>query len=344
MNRHQSEEHMAKLHLESVVRPVFALCTALCMHVAAHASTVNVNVATAYAADSFHTQNLQQYANDVAKATNGQVQLKIFPAGTLLKPTDIFEGVRQGKAEAGEVIMSSLAKEHPLFGMDALPFIVSGYQDARRMWDVSRPSVEKALNDRGLKLLYAVAWPPQNLYSREAIVAMKDFKGLSMRTYNHATVRIAELIGAKPVTIQVIDLSRAIADAKLDLMLTSSWTGVETKAWSRMQYYYKVNAWFPKNVVFISKKVFDGLDPDTKKKVLALAETAEQRGWKLSQNSDQDFESQLAANKIHISNIDPFIRRYLDRIGENLAREWLKQAGHDELQILLKYTTERSMK
>jgi TRAP-type C4-dicarboxylate transport system substrate-binding protein len=335
---------MPQTYLRTATKWVSGLCIALCVQVAAHGSTVNINLATAYAADSFHTLNLQQYADEMAKASNGKVLIKIYPAGTLLKPTDIFQGVRDGKAEGGEVIMSSLAKEIPLFGMDALPFIVSGYPDARRMWEVSRPSVEKALSDRGLQLLYAVAWPPQNLYSREAITTMKDFKGLSMRTYNHATVRIAELIGAKPVTIQVIDLSRAIADGKLDLMLTSSWTGVETKSWSRMQHYYKVNAWFPKNVVFVSKKVFDGLDADAKKKLLTLAETAEQRGWKLSQNSDQDFESQLAANKIHVSNIDPFIRRYLDRIGENLAREWLKQAGNDELKVLLKYTTERSMK
>jgi len=44
-----------------------------------------------------------------------------------------------------------------------------------------------------------------------------------------------------------------------------------------------------------------------------------------------------------LSTIDPFIRRYLDRIGETLAREWLKRAGTEELEILLKYTTDRSM-
>jgi TRAP-type C4-dicarboxylate transport system substrate-binding protein len=308
------------------------------------AANVEINVATAYAADNFHTVNLQQYADEVEKATKGQVLIKIHPAGKLLKPTEIFQGVRQDKAEAGEVIMSSLAKEIPLFGIDALPFIVSGYPDARRMWEASREGVAKALNERGLQLLYAVAWPPQNLYSKDAITTMKDFKGLRMRSYNHATERISELIGAKPVTIQVIDLNKAIAEGRLDLMLTSSWTGVETKAWSRLNYYYKVNAWLPKNVVFISKKVFDKLDADTRKKLIDLAATAEERGWKLSQNSDQTFEDQLAAHKVNVSNIDPFIRRYLDRIGENLAREWLKQAGNDELKVLLKYTTERSMK
>lgn len=240
--------------------------------------------------------------------------------------------------------MSSLANELPLFGMDALPFIVSGYDDARRMWDASRPAVDRALHERGLQLLYAVPWPPQNLYARTTITNTQDFKGLRMRAYNPATVRISELIGATPVTIQVVDLARAIADEKLDLMLTSSWTGVDTKAWSRLQYYYKVNAWIPKNIVFINRKVFDRLDAATQKKLSEAASVAEQRGWKLSQNSDQDYEAQLSANRINVSTIDPYLRRYLDRIGENLAREWLKQAGSEELKILLKYTTDRSMK
>jgi TRAP-type C4-dicarboxylate transport system substrate-binding protein len=335
---------MARTYLGSAASSIFGICIGMCVQLAAHGSPVNVNLATAYAADNFHTVNLQQYSDDVEKATKGQVVIKIHPAGKLLKPTEIFQGVRQEKAEAGEVIMSSLAKEIPLFGIDALPFIVSGYPDARRMWEASREGVAKALNDRGLQLLYAVAWPPQNLYSREAIATVKDFKGLRMRNYNHATERISELIGAKPVTIQVIDLSKAIGEGRLDLMLTSSWTGVETKAWSKMNHYYKVNAWLPKNVVFISKKIFDGLDADTRKKMIELAATAEERGWKLSQNSDQTFEDQLAAHKVNVTNIDPFLRRYLDRIGENLAREWLKQAGNDELKVLLKYTTERSMK
>jgi TRAP-type C4-dicarboxylate transport system substrate-binding protein len=52
--------------------------------------------------------------------------------------------------------MSSLEKEELLFGLDSLPFIVSGYDDAKRMWQASRPAVEKALEKRGLSVLYAV--------------------------------------------------------------------------------------------------------------------------------------------------------------------------------------------
>jgi hypothetical protein len=42
--------------------------------------------------------------------------------------------------------------------------------------------------------------------------------------------------------------------------------------------------------------------------------------------------------------MDFMIRSYLDRIGEIVTREWLKKAGVTELQVLLKYTTDRSIK
>lgn len=301
-----------------------------------------IDIATAYGTDVFHTQNIQQFADEVRRLTAGQVNFKVHPGGVLLKPTEIFTGVTSGRVGAGEVIMSSLSKENVMFGIDSIPFIVSGYDDARRMWETSRPAVERLLNQYGLQLLFAVPWPAQNLYARREINTMKDFKGLSMRSYSPATERIAELIGAKPVTIQAVELSKAIADERLDLMITSSATGVDTKAWTTLKHYYKVTAWIPKNIVFINQQVFASLDKDERKKITDAARAAEERGWRLSRESDMKAENLLAANNINVSTIDFIIRSYLDRLGETLARDWLKKAGNEELRVLLKYTTERS--
>lgn len=318
---------------------------AACLGAVTHAWALTppeINVATAYAADNFQTRNLQRYADEVLRATGGKVVIKVHPAGSLIKPAQIFTGVREGRAQGGEVIMSSLAKEIPLFGMDALPFIVSGYADARTMWEVSRAAVDAALAARGLKLLYAVPWPPQSLYSRTPINVPDDFAGLRMRAYNPATERIAQLVHANPVTVQVVDLARTIADGQVDLMITSSWTGVETQAWTRLLHYYKVSAWIPKNVVFLDKALFDKLDDTSRTTLLELARSAETRGWKMSEDSDRDYEAQLAAHGIKVASMDFFVRRHLDRIGETLAREWLREAGPDELQVLLHYMAERS--
>lgn len=327
--------------LSSLRTVLLAACLGLPLQALAQAA---INIATAYAADNYQTRNLQQYADEVRQATGGKVVMKVHPAGTLIKPAEIYAAVREGRAEGGEVIMSSLARENPLFGMDALPFIVSGYGDARRMWEASRPAIGKLLAGSGLQLLYAVPWPPQNLYSRTPIHSIGDFKGLRMRAYNPATERIAELVQAKPVTIQVVDLSRAISEGRLDLMITSSWTGVETRAWTRLAHYYKVSAWIPKNIVFINKPVFDSLDVASRNALLDLAKSAEERGWQMSESSDREYEAQLAANNVNVAMMDFSIRQYLDRIGETLAREWLKQAGQDELKVLLRYTTDRFMR
>nr|WP_314627890.1 TRAP transporter substrate-binding protein [uncultured Noviherbaspirillum sp.] len=307
-------------------------------------AAIDIDLATAYAADNFHTRNIQQFADDVRAASEGRVNIRVHAGGRLLKPTDIFSGVRNGKAEAGEVIMSSLQKEELLFGMDSLPFIVSGYDDAKRMWTAARPAVEQAMDRRELMVLYAVPWPPQNLYSVEQVDTIRDFSGRAMRVYNPTTERIAELVGARTVSVQAVDLSKAISGKRVELMLTSSGTGVDTKAWRAMNYYYKVNAWLPKNMVFIRKEAFWRLAPADRKVMLDAARVAEARGWQLSQESDLGFEKQLAANRIKVAGMDFMIRSYLDRVGETVAREWLKKAGTTELQVLLKYTTERSLK
>lgn len=303
-----------------------------------------ISIATAYAADNFQTQNLQMFADDVRRTSKGRINFKLYPAGSLLKPAEIFTGVRDGKAVGGEMMMSSLSQEANIFGIDALPFIVSDYDDAKRLWEVSRPAVARALREKGLQLLYAVPWPGQNLYSVREIRSLIDFKGLRMRTYNQTTERIADLVGASKVTFQVIELARAIEQEKLDLMLTSSWTGVDTRAWSKLHYYYKVNAWIPKNMVFIDARLYDSLDGESRRLLQDAAQVAERRGWKMSLESDRKYESQLAANRINVSTLDFFLRSYLDRMGENLARDWLRKAGPEELDVLLKYTTERSMK
>ncbi len=331
----------------SVARAV--LLIALCGF-AAHApfclgaEAIKLKLATAYSADNFQTQNIQRFAEDLKQSTDGRVEVSVYPAGGLLKPTLIFNGVKEGiTAQAGEIIMSNLAEENIVFRLDTLPFLVNSYEDALRLWVYSRTAVEKALDARGIVLLYAVPWPPQNLYSNRPINAIQDFKGLKMRSYNAMTERIAQITGASPITIQVIDLAKAIADKKVDLMLTSSWTGGEAKAWSGMKYYYKVNAWIPKNIVFINKAAYARLTPEMQQKMMAAAQAAETRGWQLCKERDAEYEAQLASHNIVIADLNPYVRNILDLAGEKLAREQLKINGPDDAQTLARILMQYAM-
>ncbi len=309
-----------------------ALCLAQPVSTATH-----WKLATGYRAESFHTQNIEQFAREVGVASSGQLTIEVFPNSTLAKLADISGAVQGGKAQAGETIMTSMVKDIPMAGADSVPFVVSSYSDAQRLWKLQRPGIEKHFSERGLKLLYAVPWPPQGLHSSKPIRSLADFKGTQMRTYNATTLRIAELLGAKPVDVAMVDVGKALADGRMDNMITSALTGVENKVWGQIKYYYEINAWFPKNVVFVSSKAFDALKADTRAVVLKAASDAEVRGWSASQALALSATEELRANGVKIERIPADVDTEIKRMGEKFSREWVRSVGNEANTIFVPY-------
>src|ERR1700681_1511712 len=97
-------------------------------------------------------------------------------------------------------------------------------------------------------LLYSVPWPPQGIYAKREINSVDDLKGLKFRTYNTMTARIAVLAGAIPTQVEVPDLANAFATGRVDVMITSASSGVETKAENYLTHYYDTQAWVPRNM------------------------------------------------------------------------------------------------
>lgn len=116
--------------------------------------------------------------------------------------------------------------------------------------------------------------------------------------------------------------------------MTSSATGVDTKAWETMSHYYDTQAWIPKNIVMVSKAAFDKLDQATKDAVLKAAAAAEDRGWKVSEEKTNGFMDTLKANKMKVQPPSAELKAGLAKIGDTLAAEWSKRAGADGEAIL----------
>lgn len=317
------------------MRPLLALLLAL-IATAAH-GTERWRIATGYRAESFHTRNLVQFAAEVDEATRGALKIEVIPNNTLLRLPEIFDGVRGGKAEGGEVIMSQLSREIPLAGADSVPFITGGYDDARRMWALQRPLIERQFAARGIKLLYAVPWPPQGLYSKTPIRSVADLRGTRMRTYNATTVRIAERFGATPVDVAMVDVQKALADGRIDNMITSAVTGVENAVWSHLRHYYDINAWIPKNVVFVRLDLFERLPAASREALLRTAQAAEVRGWTLSAEAARASVRELAAQGIKVERLPDDFERRLQRIGESFAHDWVRTVGSDATELFLPY-------
>lgn len=305
-----------------------------------HAQT-QWKLATGYRAESFHTRNLVQFAQDVERASAGALRIEVHANNALFKLNEIPQAVQEGKAQAGETIMTNLVRDIPIAGADAVPFVVRSYADARRMWDVQLPLIESHMASKGLKALYAVPWPPQGLFSISPVRSSADFKGTRMRTYNPGTVRIAELLGATPVDVPMVEVNQALSAGKLDSMITSALTGVENQVWGQIKQYYGINAWFPKNIVFVNQQAFEALPAPARQAVTKAAADAETRGWAMSAAVAEESVAELQRKGIKVDRAPADFDAELKRLGERFSREWVRSVGSEANQIFIPYYTQR---
>ena len=292
---------------------------------------------TPYSDGEFHTRNVKQFVEDVKKNTGGALDINVHSNGSLIKHPDILRSVSTGQVNIAEFLLGQFGNEDPVFAADNVPFVAPGYYNAFKFYQAQKPVLEKKLQGRGMKLLYAVSWPGQGIYTKDPVKSASDFKGLKMRTYSPLTSRLAELLGASPTIAQVPDVPQMFATGAMHAMVTSSATGTSTKAWEFVKNYYKTNAWNPKNVVVVNERAFGRLPKAQQEGLVKAAAAAEPRGWEMSKQREKDADELLAKNGVSVQEPSAELKAALAKIGDQMAAEWEKSAGADGQAILKAY-------
>ena len=291
----------------------------------------------AYPASNFHTENLVQFANDVEKASAGKLRIQVHANASLFKANEIKRAVQGGQAPIGEVLLGIFENENPVYGADGVPFLATSYPEARKLAAAQKPVLDKLLGAQGMKLLFAVAWPPQGVYANKELTSVADMRGLKWRAYSPSTAKIAELVGAQPVTIQQAELSQALATGVVNSYMSSGSTGYDTKTYESVKYWYDTQAWLPKNAVIVNQKAFDALDKPTQDALLKAAADAETRGWKISEEKNEWYKKALAEKGMKIMKPAPKLMADLKQVGLIMLADWQKKAGADGAAIVNAY-------
>jgi len=297
------------------------------------------DVPTAYPANNFHTENLQQFANDVDKATNGKLKVQLHPNASLFKAPEIKRAVQGGQAQAGEILLVNYENEDPLYGLDGVPFLATSYKDAYKLYKAERKALEDKLAKQGMLLLYTVPWPPQGIYTNRVLNAAADMKGLKWRAYSPATSKIAELVGAQPVTVQAAEVSQALATGVIDSYMSSGATGYDSKTYEHLKHFYDTQAWLPKNAIVVNRAAFNALDKSTQAAVVKAAAEAETRGWKLSEEKTNWYLDQLRKNGMTIDKPSEQLTADMRKVGNVMLADWLRKAGPDGKRVIDEYRT-----
>lgn len=286
---------------------------------------------------NYMTRNIAEFAQEINKATNGKLEIVLHPENALVKQPEVKRAVQTGQVPIGEFLMSMHSNEWPVFGVEAVPFLAPTPEANLKLLEIIEPMLNARLQQQGMRLLFAVPWPPQAIYFTEEVTSTEGFKDVKFRAYNPVTGRLAELMGAQPVTVQQAEVPQAFSTGVITAMITSPATGVDTQAWDFVKYYYPVNAMTPWNLVVVNDRAFNRLSKQEQEAVLTAAKNAQTRGWKMQAEETDLLVETLRKNGMTVVEPSAQLMDQLRKIGEQLTEEWVKAAGEDGTKIMSQY-------
>lgn len=290
------------------------------------AQAVDWNLASPYGDASFHTVNTKQFADDVREATDGELDITVHSGGSLISHGEIKPSVRRGTVQAGEVFLSVLSNDSPVFELDTLPGLAGSYDDAYALWQASKPVITELFAEQGMLPLYAVAWPAQGIYTDFELNDPAQFTGLRVRAPNINTQRLTENLGGLPTETEESDIPTAFSTGRVDAMITSNSTGESMAAWEYVSDYSDANLWIPKNIIFVNQRAFDGLDENTQQALLDAAAKAEERGWEASKADAKASTEALQEHGMNITTPNDAVAEALQAAGNKLYEDWQSRA------------------
>lgn len=306
-------------------------CTAL------PATAKTLRMVSAYPDSNFHTQNIRHFAELLDAGSGGGLSVKLFANSAIYKAPEILGAVGQGEVPLGEIFLSAYANEDPLFGADAVAYLISGYAGAKALDTAMRPLLEKHLEARGVKLLYTVPWPPAGFYATRRIDTAADLSGMKIRSASPITKQWTDRFGMQTVVIQVPELAQAFATGAVDSMFTASALAPSIQAWDFTHYFYDLQAVLTRNAVVMNINDFKTLSPEDQAALMAAAGQAEADGWAASQAADAAAKALMVQHGMQVLPPSPELEAAMKAAGREVAAAWLATLPEDSRAVLAEF-------
>lgn len=300
------------------------------------AADVKMDLNAKYGATNFHTIGAQKYADLVKEYTKGSVDITIHAGSSLVKGNPL-KAVKDGTVAMTDMFIPFTAGGGKVFGVSALPFIATSYEDAYKLYQVSKPAYEKTAKQWNQKLLYSVTWPASGFYANKKMESLEDFKGAKTRTYDKNSADFVNGAGGNAVSLPWGEVYSALRTGMVDSVITSSSSGKDGKFWEVLTDFTKINYAYPLQAVTINLDYWNSLTKAQQEAMLKAAAEIEKAQWEAVKLEDKDALDAMAQNGMKISETSEDLKKQLDEIASKMLTEYLADADEDTKQIFKEY-------
>lgn len=300
------------------------------------AGNVKMDLNAKYGANNFHTKGAVEFSKLVKDYTKGSVNITVHPGSALIKGNPL-KAVKDGTVAMTDMFIPFTSGGGKVFGVSALPFIASSYDDAFKLYQLSKPAYEKTAKKWNQKFLYSVTWPASGFYSKKELTSISDFKGVKTRTYDKNSAAFVNMAGGSAVALPWGEVYSSLRTGMVDSVVTSSSSGKDGKFWEVLDNYTKINYAYPLQAVTINLDYWNALNKDQKDALTRAAALIEKKQWEAVKVEEKTALETLAKNGIKINEASPELKKELDGIALELLTKYLDGANSQIQGIFKEY-------
>lgn len=294
-------------------------------------------IVTEYPATAMPGEGVAAFAEAATSLSAGALTVRPgFDAPDGLRSAAMLRAVAEGRVEAADAFAGALAGETPIFQLSALPFLTGSAEDTARLLRAARPAYERALQSRGLSLLYATPWPATGLWSRQPVPGPDALRGLRVRTYDAAGTAVLRGAGAEPVQISFADALPRLRAGELDAVLSSGDGGAGARLWEVLPHFTVLDYASPLSLAFCNAGALAALPDPARAAVAQAAARTEARQFRAIVTRLAENEARMRANGVVIA-ASPALRAALAQAATPVVADWAARMGAEGEAILADY-------
>src|SRR6187455_3558007 len=243
-------------------------------------AATSLDLATVWPDGNFHTTNAKRFAEEVGKATGGEVKITVQAGGSLgFKGPEQLRAVRDGLVPLADILNIQQIGDEPMLGTESIPFLVGSDQELKILHKFLGPEYEAIAAKNNQKVLYMVPWPTQYLHLKVKTDTLDGLKGVKIRVPDKNAQDMCAAVGMAPVLIPWGETIPALASGAVSGVSTSSVSGVDGKFWEFLKYSYPTNNQWSAEIVAFNNDAWKKISVEHRKAIADLARKLEPQFW-----------------------------------------------------------------
>ncbi len=271
------------------------------------------------------------WADEVEKRTGGKVKIQYFPAETLLKAADIFEGTRSGVADIGIWVQAYNPAVSPISALFTLPGISPTFRPAIRavnelVYTGDFSLFRDELRKLGVEPLYSWGVADQELISTKPVASLASLKGLKVRVIGREWPKLVSAHGGTPVAMPWPEVYEALSRGTLDANVGFVTANRDSKLYEVAKHHTRVRLGAPAGpLAIMNKAAWDRLPAEAQKTMREVGREFTERLADAYDREVQEAMKEMEAKGVRFYDWSAEDRAKLQASMESVWDGWAKE-------------------